>query len=229
MRTMRWKPTLATLLCLLLIAVVSHAGDMPDGFVRVNDLMPAATYEVRYFTGDNFVGERIDGYAAPVVILSKPAAEALKGVQADLAPFGLGLKVFDGFRPQRAVNHFVRWAEDVADTRTKAAYYPNVEKRHLFRDGYIAAKSGHSRGSTVDVTLIDLTTGAELDMGTPFDWFGPRSWPENPDMTTQVRANRALLRWAMTSNGFKPLTEEWWHFTLRDEPYPDTYFDFIVQ
>lgn len=205
------------------------AEELPDGFVYLHKAVPGAVLEVRYHSGHNFVGERIDGYESPLVILTGQAAKPLAEIQAVLSPFGLGLKFFDGYRPQRAVDHFVRWAEDVNDTRMKAEFYPGVEKRNLFRDGYIAAKSSHSRGSTVDLTIIDLKTGKELDMGTNFDFFGPKSWPDNPDMSQQARANRALLRNLMTSYGFRPLKEEWWHFTLENEPYPETYFDFVVK
>ena len=217
------------LLLLIMLFSYADAEGMPDGFVRLNDFMPEAVYDIRYYTGENFVGDRVDGYEAPVAIISLPAAKALKQVQAQLAPFGLGLKIFDAFRPQRAVDHFVRWAEDIADTRTKTEHYPDVEKRHLFRDGYIAAKSSHSRGSTADLTIIDLKTGRELDMGTPFDFFGLESWPDYADMSQQVRTNRALLRNVMLRNGFLPYEAEWWHFTLEHEPYPDTRFDFVVR
>lgn len=205
------------------------AEPLPEGFVHASEVVPGAVLDVRYYGANNFVGERIDGYLAPRVILSRPAAEALAGVQESLAPFGLGLKLFDGYRPQRAVDHFVRWAEDVSDTRMKQAFYPGVQKKNLFRDGYIAAKSSHSRGSTVDLTIIDIETGQELDMGTTFDFFGPMSWPDNKDMSAVARSNRALLQQAMGRYGFKPLREEWWHFTFGNEPYPDTYFDFPVQ
>lgn len=213
----------------MVLAGTAHGETLPDGFAHVSEAVPTAVLDVRYFTDHNFVGEPVDGYLAPVVVLTEPAARALAGVQADLAPFGLGIKVFDGYRPQRAVDHFVRWGKDLDDTRMKEEFYPDVAKRDLFRDGYIAEKSGHSRGSTVDLTIISLDSGRELDMGTPFDYFGPKSWPSNPDMPPRVRANRALLRAVMTNNGFTPLKEEWWHFTLTDEPYPDTYFDFPVR
>lgn len=202
---------------------------MPDGFAYINETIPGAVLDVRYFTANNFVGAPVDGYLAPKVVLTTQAAIALAKAQEKLAPFGLGLKVFDGYRPQRAVNHFMRWAKDLSDIKTKAEYYPEVDKQHLFRDGYIAAKSGHSRGSTVDVTIIALDSAQELDMGTPFDFFGLQSWPDSPEHAGQVRANRALLQSVMTRSGFKPLKTEWWHFTLKDEPYPDTYFDFPVQ
>jgi len=219
----------ATVCVLLAAAHLAAAGGLPKGFVYVDAVIPDALYEVRYFTKNNFVGERIDGYLAPRVILTTPAATALAAVQADLAPFGLTLKIFDGFRPQRAVDHFVRWGKNLADTRMKAAYYPEVDKKNLFRDGYIATKSGHSRGSTVDLTIVANDTGRELDMGTPFDFFGTLSWPENMAQPPHVRANRALLRHVMARHGFRHLKEEWWHFTLNNEPYPEIYFNFTVQ
>ncbi|WP_432735352.1 M15 family metallopeptidase [Maridesulfovibrio sp. FT414] len=209
--------------------IESLAGELPSGFSYLDEVVSGGVYDVRYFGSNNFVGKRIDGYGVARIILTKPAAAALAAVQQDLAPFGLGLKFFDGYRPQRAVLHFVRWAENLNDTRMKNRFYPDVQKKNLFRDGYIAARSGHSRGSTIDLTIVSLDTGAELDMGTPFDYFGPRSWPDNRDMPVQARCNRALLRQAMLRNGFRPLKEEWWHFTLRDEPFPETYFDFPVE
>ena len=199
-----------------------------DSFVQLAEQASIQT-EVRYFTADNFVGTRITGYEAPKIYITRPAHEALMGVVQDLESFGLGLKVFDAYRPQQAVDHFVRWAEDLADTRMKQRYYPRVDKANLFRDGYIAARSGHSRGSTVDLTLFDLASGDELDMGTPWDFFDLSSWGESDAVTSQQRANRALLRSVMTKHGFLPLPEEWWHFTLANEPFPDTYFDFPVQ
>lgn len=216
-------------LFLFFLTATAHAGGLPEGFSYVHEAIPDAVLEVRYHGTNNFVGDVIDGYKADRVILSTPAATALAGVLGALRPFGLGLKVFDGYRPQAAVDHFVRWGRDLGDTRRKVDFYPDVDKKNLFRDGYIAEKSGHTRGSTVDVTIIDLATGRELDMGTPFDYFGPKSWPDNPDMPAHVRTNRALLRQVMLNNGFKPLAEEWWHFTLKDEPYPETYFNFPVQ
>ncbi|MEF2230312.1 MAG: M15 family metallopeptidase [Pseudodesulfovibrio sp.] len=216
-------------LALLCLLAPARAAGLPEGFVHVTDVVPDAVLEVRYYSDNNFVGERIDGYLAPTAILTRQAADALAAVQADLKPFGLGVKIYDGFRPQRAVDHFVRWGADLKDTRMKAQYYPEVDKRYLFRDGYIAKKSGHSRGSTVDLTIINLADGSELDMGSPFDFFGSPSWPGNLDMPTPARANRALLRTVMDRHGFRGITSEWWHFTLRDEPFPDTYFDFPVE
>lgn len=235
--SMQWTPlpTLARLVLMtgtsLLLACSSGvpAGQIPQGFVELADFAPGIAQEVRYFSDDNFVGERISGYRSPTIYLTREASTALRSVQAELSAFGLGLKVFDAYRPQRAVDHFVRWARDLADQRMKARYYPNVAKSDLFSDGYIAARSGHSRGSTVDLTLVDLDTGQELDMGTPWDFFDLASWPDSDQVTTQQQANRLLLRRVMLAAGFQPLTTEWWHFTLVGEPYPGTYFDFPVQ
>lgn len=203
----------------------------PEGFVEIRDAVPGIVVELRYFSEDNFVGQRIDGYLGDRCYITADAAAALAAVQKDLAAFGLGLKVFDAYRPQRAVDHFVRWAEDLSDTKMKAKYYPEVEKKHLFREGYIAARSGHSRGSTVDLTIVSagLAEAAELDMGTGWDYFGPMSWPASREVTPQQRANRMLLQSLMVEHGFRPLAEEWWHFTLVDEPFPEMYFDFPVE
>ncbi len=178
------------------------------------------------------MGQPVDGYVEPRCILTQEAAGALKGVQAELAEFDMGLKVFDAYRPQQAVNHFVRWAKDPDAEGRKQQYYPQVEKRNLFREGYIATKSGHSRGSTIDLTIVSFPKdGApiELDMGTRFDFFGPESWTDHRDLTTQQRANRLLLRAVMEKHGFRPYAKEWWHFTLNNEPYPNQYFNFPVQ
>jgi D-alanyl-D-alanine dipeptidase len=214
----------------MLISAGSLADPLP-GFVEIREAVPGVVVDLRYLGDDNFVGAPVDGYAAERCYLTAEAAQALGRVQHELAHLGLGLKVFDAYRPQRAVDHFMRWAEDLDDTAMKSRYYPDVAKAHLFRDGYIAAKSGHSRGSTVDLTIVALDGGApvELDMGTPWDFFGPRSWPSSREVTPQQRANRMLLQALMIKHGFRPLAEEWWHFTLEDEPYPDTYFDFVVE
>lgn len=219
-------------LLLLCFAVPSCLyAELPEGFVYAREIVPGLQVDLRYLGENNFVGEPIDGYRQARLIMTSKAASALQTVQAELRAFGLGLKVFDAYRPQRAVDHFVRWAEDLDDTRMKAQYYPGVNKAHLFRDGYIAAKSGHSRGSTVDLTLVPLTAepSGEIDMGTAWDFFGPQSWPTSDAVTPQQRANRMLLQSLMIRHGFKPLDEEWWHFTLENEPFPDTYFDFVVE
>ena len=217
------------LILMLLLSTTLLAQIVPSGFVDLKKTVPSVVVELRYYGENNFIGQRIDGYEAPICYVSISAAQALKEVQEELSSFGLGLKVFDGYRPQRAVNHFVRWARDLNDTTMKGSYYPNVQKSELFEKGYIAARSGHSRGSTVDLTLIDLATKKELDMGTDFDFFSPISWPTSIVPTAQQHANRLLLRSMMLRHGFRPLQEEWWHFTLENEPYPTTYFDFPIR
>ena len=201
----------------------------PDGFVSVTDVIPDALLDVRYYSTYNFVGERVDGYEAPVVLLTREAAAALALVNQDMRQKGLRLVIYDGYRPQRAVDHFVRWAEDVSADSLKPIFYPDVDKRDLFARGFIAKRSGHSRGSTVDLTLLDEKTGTLLDMGGPFDFFGELSHPDYTGVTPEQHANRMLLRQAMLARGFKPLSTEWWHFTLVNEPYPSTYFDFPVR
>ena len=200
-----------------------------SGFVSVGEAIPDALLDVRYYTTYNFVGARVDGYEQPVVLLTKEAAAALARVNADMRQRGLRLVIYDAYRPQRAVDHFVRWAEDVSDARMKPVFYPDVDKPELFERGFIARRSGHSRGSTVELTLFDEKRGTPLDMGGPFDFFGELSHPDYAGVTPAQHANRMLLRDVMMKHGFRPLSTEWWHFTLKDEPYPDTYFDFPVR
>ncbi len=221
----------------------SVSPDDPSGFVELAEAVPDVILEVRYYSTYNFVGDRIDGYEAPCVLMTREAAKALKAVSDDVMAQGYRLKVYDAYRPQMAVSHFVRWAEDLNDTRMKPYFYPNETKGVLFEKGYIAAKSGHSRGSTIDLTLFDMATGKELDMGGTFDYFGLESHPDwcgDPEtmeytgdgedgITEEQFRNRMILRAAMLRHGFKPLVEEWWHFTLKDEPYPDVYFTFPVR
>lgn len=214
---------------LSLTLACAHAQARPEGFVDAASVAPGLHVEMRYAGAHNFVGRPIDGYAAPLCLLTRDAADALAAVQAELAPRGLGLKLFDCYRPRRAVAHFARWARDLGDQSTKSEYYPNVDKSELFTLGYIAERSGHSRGSTVDLTIIDLASGAELDMGSPFDLFDTRSWPTDQSVSAAARANRLMLQDLMRSHGFRGLREEWWHFTLNEEPYPESYFDFVVQ
>lgn len=209
-------------------AAEKPADKLPANFVDVAGRIPGIEVDVRYFGDDNFVGSRIEGYNSAKIFITTPAADALTLVQSELNAFGLGLKIFDGYRPQRAVDHFVRWAKDLSDTRMQARYYPTVDKENLFRDGYIAERSGHSRGSTLDLTMVTLSTDQELDMGSGWDFFDPKSWPSSSAVTAIQRENRMLLRSTMVKHGFIPLTEEWWHFTLEDEPFPDTYFDFEI-
>jgi len=227
----RWRAVMIrVLLTVWMTAGVAGAGDtIPADFVNAGDVVPDLVVDMRYAGSHNFVGRPIDGYEAPVCILTRRAAAALGEVQAELKDYGLGLKVFDCFRPTRAVADFVRWAQDESDTKTKAEFYPDLDKSELFPRGYIAERSGHSRGSTVDLTLVYLPWGSEVSMGCGFDLFSERSWPTDADLPSQARANRLLLSSVMQRHGFTPYEFEWWHFTLADEPYPDTYFDFPVK
>jgi len=212
----------------LLISTLSFA-QLPDGFVYVKDVIKDIKVELRYYSTNNFIGKPIDGYKANKLIISKNAADALKKVQDELEAKRLCLKVFDAYRPQRAVNHFMRWAKKNNDTINKHHFYPNVKKKDLFKKGYIASRSGHSRGSTLDVTIIDNISGKELDMGSSYDFFGRQSWVNYEDITKTQKANRQLLQAVMIKNGFINYPKEWWHFTLRNEPFPETYFDFVVE
>ena len=200
-----------------------------DDFVSIGEVVPDAILEIRYYTSYNFVGARIDGYRQPTALLTREAADSLRAVSDDVLAQGYRLKIFDAYRPQCAVDHFVRWAADVSDTLMKPYFYPDLDKSVLFEQEYIMEKSGHTRGSTVDLTLFDMATEREVDMGGTFDWFGIESHPDYTDITPQQYANRMILREAMLRHGFKPLASEWWHFTLADEPYPDTYFTVPVR
>lgn len=202
---------------------------LPEGFVYATAIIPNLSVELRYYTSNNFVGKLIDGYHSNQLIVTQETAEALRLIQNQLQAQNLCLKVYDGYRPQRAVNHFIRWARDLNDTINKPMFYPNVDKPNLFIEDYIATRSGHSRGSTVDVTLIDSNTSLPLDMGSPYDFFGRESWVNYENITDEQKANRQLLQSIMSSNGFINYPKEWWHFTLRNEPFPDTYFDFAIE
>lgn len=200
-----------------------------SGFVDAGRAIPGLVVDMRYAGATNFVGRPIAGYEAPVCLLTRETVAALAKAQARLQDFGLGLKVYDCYRPKRAVADFVAWAKDLGDQKRKAEQYPNVDKTQLFALGYIAERSGHSRGSTLDLTLVDTRTGVEVNMGSGYDLFDPVSWPSDQTVGPAARAHRMLLQDVMLSSGFKPLKEEWWHFTLKDEPYPETYFDFVVR
>ncbi|MBI1179817.1 MAG: peptidase M15 [Alphaproteobacteria bacterium] len=213
-------------------AARAAASPLPEAFVYADEVVPDLVVELSYVGADNFLGEPVDGYEARRVILTAPAAEALRLVQDDVRGSGLRLKIFDAYRPERAVRHFLRWAETPDDPAIRRLYHPDMAKRDLFDKGYVAKRSSHSRGSTVDLTLVASDAGGgpvELDMGTRFDFFGPESWPAYAGLAGPQRANRLLLRLAMERRGFAPFAMEWWHFTLRDEPFPDTYFDFPVR
>ena len=199
-----------------------------SGFVLLSDYVPQIVQEIRYFSTFNFIGDRIDGYEEPIALLTKEAARALKSVSNEMNVKGYRLKIFDAYRPETAVRHFILWGIEDEDVRMKPYFYPDVEKQALFSEGYIARRSSHSRGSTVDLTLLDMKSGKEVDMGGPFDLFSAISHPDYLGVTQEQYENRMFLREAMLRNGFSPIDCEWWHFTLRDEPYPDTYFSFPV-
>ena len=222
--------------------------DNTSQFVNITDVVPDVVLEIRYFGTYNFVGTRIDGYEEPTALLTKRAADSLKAVSDDVKKQGYRLKIYDAYRPQKGVDHFVRWAKVLSDTLMKHDFYPDLDKSVLFRQGYIARKSGHTRGSTVDLTLVDMKTGKDVDMGGTFDWFGPESHPDfcgNPEtgkytganhkspkrrsITPEQFRNRMILRKAMLRHGFKPISSEWWHFTLKNEPFPQTFFTFPVK
>jgi zinc D-Ala-D-Ala dipeptidase len=225
---------------------------LPNGFVYMDELDPSIIFEMRYAGDHNFIGKPVNGYLAPKCILSKEAAQALANVQTELKQFSMSLKIYDCYRPQQAVDHFVAWAKDINDTKMKNEFYPKVDKKNLFKDGYIARKSGHSRGSTVDITIVALPVSGQekyqdgeklkecylpaskrfkdnsLDFGTGYDCFDALSHTANPEASQVQKRNRLLLKSMMEKNGFKGIAVEWWHFTLVNEPYPDKYFDFAI-
>lgn len=225
----------------------------PNDFVNIKEVIPDIIIELRYFGEYNFIARRIDGYNSEICYLTKAAADSLNKVQAELRKFNLTLKIYDGYRPQRAVDHFVRWAKDLSDTLMKKEFYPTVDKKNLFKDGYIADKSSHSRGSTVDLTIVPIPIPEQdkfskaakncecflplnkrfkdnsIDMGSGFDCFHPISNTINNDLDLNQRINRLLLKTLMEKYGFKNYPLEWWHFTLINEPYPNTYFDFVIE
>jgi len=202
--------------------------ELPDGFVYVTDFVGNVILDIRYYSVNNFVGARIDGYNAPVAILSEEAAKALKAAGTAFNAMGYIIKIFDAYRPQMAVDHFIRWAKDVNDIRMKSIYYPELNKSQLFELGYISEKSAHTRGSCVDLTIVKMSNGKEIDMGSSFDYFGEISHHGTSAITQEQANNRNILKDVMSANGFNALSQEWWHYTLVDEPYADTYFTFLV-
>ncbi len=201
-----------------------------EDFIDLKEIMPNLRSDLRYYSDNNFVGQPIQGYNAAKAMLTKEAAYALKKVQDELERLGFGLLIYDAYRPQRATDHFVKWAEDESDTSMKMQYYPNVNKKDLFSKGYISVKSGHSRGSTVDVTIVSLKTKQILNMGSPYDLFDEISSTEHTaSITKNQHSLRMLLKRRMEKHGWKSYAQEWWHFTLDNEPYPNTYFDFPIE
>lgn len=238
------KAFISLFLGLLLISCTSKVETVTQtpeedasGFVLVTDVIPEAILEIRYFSTYNFIGDRIPGYEEPLALLTREAADSLKAVSQDLQEQGYLIKIFDTYRPQCAVDYFMQWAEDTTDVRMKEYFYPELEKKVLIPEGYIARKSGHTRGSTVDLTLFDMKLEREVDMGCTYDYFGQASHPDvlpgeeagaYQPINQQQYDNRMILQKAMLKHGFKPLDSEWWHFTLKNEPYPDTYFTFPI-
>ena len=216
------------LLFSVFLIFVNLKAQLPNNFVYLDEIIKDVVINLKYLSNDNFIGSPINGYINNRIIITKEAASALKHVQEDLSHFGYGLKVFDAYRPQKAVDHFVKWSKN-NNKKMKSTHYPNVKKKRLFKEGYIASKSGHSRGSTIDLTIIDLKNNKELDMGTIYDFFGKESWVDYSNLSSKQRANRLLLQSLMKKYGFRPLKEEWWHFTLHNEPFPEKYFNFNVE
>lgn len=206
----------------LLCCFVTFAASAQN-FVEIRTIDPTIQVEARYATSHNFVGRPVTGYHAEKCYLTPEAANALGKVQGELRLFGMSLKVYDCYRPQRAVNDFIEWAKDVNDQKMKKEFYPRVDKRDAFKLGYIAEKSGHTRGSTVDLTIVGL------DMGTSYDFFDELAHTVNPNVSAEAKRNRLLLKSVMEKFGFRYYENEWWHFTLANEPFPDTYFDVEVR
>lgn len=216
----------------ILLSFTDQRSDDPPvnkNFVYLKELIPKLRSDLRYYGSNNFIGKPIDGYKEPKLLLTKEAANALKKVQDELERIGFGLLIYDAYRPQQATDHFIRWSEDLADTVRKDDFYPNIDKKDLFELGYISKKSGHSRGSTIDLTIVSLKTKHILNMGSPYDLFDEKSHLAYPNITKNQRALRLLLKRRMEKHGFKSYEKEWWHFTLKNEPYPETYFDFPIE
>lgn len=250
----RWFVKLIAIVSLVLVNTVALAGNgnLPDGFVYLSNVAPDILQDIRYDSYHNFLGRPVDGYDAAECVLTVQAAQALVKVEAELKSSNLSLKVYDCYRPQRAVNDFIRWSQDSSDNKMKAEFYPRVDKADLFTLGYIAAKSGHTRGSTVDVTIVPIPTLQQqvyyrgqalvacyasymqrfrdnsIDMGTGYDCLDTTAYPLTGQVSITAHDNRMLLRNIMQKYGFAPYNKEWWHFTLVNEPYPDTYFTFPI-
>ncbi|WP_405605515.1 M15 family metallopeptidase [Polaribacter sp. Asnod1-A03] len=217
------------ILLFILFNSFSYSQKLENGFVYLSDIDQTIQLELRYLSHHNFIGKPINGYYKSKIIVTKETAEALKNIQQILLKKGLSLKIFDAYRPQQAVDHFVLWAKDLKDTLMKNEFYPDVPKNKLFEQGYIATKSGHTRGSTVDLTIINVKSGKELNMGSPYDFFGEKSHTYYDKIDKKEKQNRLFLRKIMIENGFKPYNYEWWHFTLKEEPFPKKYFNFPVE
>lgn len=223
------KHVILLFLLLSQITFAQQKNTLPKGFVYITDYIPHISVDLKYFTHHNFIGKPIDGYKTNKVILSLKATLAIQKIENELNQEGLGLKIYDAYRPQKAVNHFKRWAKDIKDTLMRKEFYPRIDKRDLFKKGFIASRSGHSRGSTIDLTIIDLKTKKELDMGVAFDFFGEESGHGYQKLNTSQKQNRIKLKKIMEKYGFLAYSKEWWHYTLNEEPFKNTYFDFDVK
>lgn len=220
---------LTAFVILFLLIARMGSSQIPESFVDIQEIDSTIKVELRYFTNDNFLGQKIDGYQANRAYLTKRAAKALHMAHRRAWKMGMGILIYDSYRPQQAVDHFVRWSKDLTDTVKKSEFYPQIRKSRLFAEGFIASKSGHSRGSTVDLTLYDLETGEAVDMGSGFDLFSEISFHNATQVNPEQRANRKLLMNLMQNAGFRPYAKEWWHYTLNNEPFPEQYFNFEVK
>ncbi|MDC0910139.1 M15 family metallopeptidase [Flavobacteriaceae bacterium] len=211
----------------LLFSFISFS-QSSDGFIDIKEYIPSIIIDLKYATDDNFTGRVVKGYESPKGLLTYEAAHRLKIIQTILNNSGYSLKIYDAYRPQRSVNHFINWSKNQSDTLKKSYFYPNILKSNLFDLGYIATNSSHSRGSTVDITIVEISSGKEIDMGSAYDFFGLKSSHDYENISITQKNNRKLLFDVMTKNGFSSYPKEWWHYTLIDEPFPTTYFDFII-
>ena len=216
------------IIIILIFYSTSFNNNLEAGFVYLKDIDDSIVVNLKYYSSENFTGQFVEGYHSNNAILTKESALALSNAQDDFNKLGYSLILYDAYRPQRAVDFFVQWSKNLNDTINKRVYYPNIKKSELFELGYIAYKSGHSRGSTVDVSLVEISTNKVLDMGTVFDYFGVESHTFFDDISEKQKSNRLILYEIMSNNGFKNYSKEWWHFTLKNEPY-QKYFDFLVK
>ena len=216
------------LIFIVLFNYISTNYNLEKGFVYLSDINSSIIVDLKYYSSNNFTGKFVEGYNSNKAILTKEAAVALSNAQDDLNKIGYSLILYDAYRPQSAVDFFVKWSSNINDTIYKNTYYPNIKKSELFKLGYIAYKSGHSRGSTVDVSLVEIESKKEIDMGTIFDYFGVESHTFFNNLSKKQKLNRLILYEAMSNNGFKNYSKEWWHFTLENEPF-QKYFDFPIK
>ena len=216
------------IIILLIFSSAFFNNNLEDGFVYLKDVDDSIIVDLKYYSNENFTAQFVEGYHANTAILTKESAIALSNAQHDFNKLGYSLILYDAYRPQRAVDFFVQWSKNLNDTINKRIYFPNIIKSELFKLGYIAYKSGHSRGSTVDVSLVEISTNKELDMGTVYDFFGVESHTFFDQLSENQQANRLLLYEVMSHNGFKNYQKEWWHYTLKNEPF-QKYFNFLVK